>query len=132
MAAAATAAATAAAATPPEGTTTGPLQKGRGVQGQYVYWITMARPKPETVAKLGICVPTNFDRGRFSEIMVSRSRPLLVHKHTRSRTHTRALAHTHTRARASEHAEAHMYTHAWLWVVSLSTAQLRLHSTKHV
>ena len=63
-------AAAAAAATPPDGTPTGPLQKGRGVQGQYVYWITMAHPKPETVAKLGLRVPTDFDRGSFSELMV--------------------------------------------------------------
>ena len=26
------------------GDPTGPIQKGRGVQGQYVYWITMSHP----------------------------------------------------------------------------------------
>ena len=53
-----------------DGTPTGPNQKGRGVQGQYVYWITMSHPKPETVANLGIKVPSDFDRESFSKLMV--------------------------------------------------------------
>ena len=32
----------------------GPLQRGRGVKGQYVYWITMPNPLPETVASCGV------------------------------------------------------------------------------
>ena len=27
----------------------GPPQTGRGVKGQYVYWVTMSHPRPETV-----------------------------------------------------------------------------------
>ena len=32
----------------------GPLQRGGGVKGQYVYWITMPNPLPETVASCGV------------------------------------------------------------------------------
>ena len=32
----------------------GPLQRGRGVKGQHVYWITMPNPLPETVASCGV------------------------------------------------------------------------------
>ena len=69
-AAAAPAAAAAVASLAGDGDPTGPPQKGRGVQGQSVYWITMAHPKPETVANLGLKVPTDFDRTGFSKLMV--------------------------------------------------------------
>ena len=45
-----------------EGEPTGPPQQGRGTQGQYVYWIVLSHPKPETVERLGLKVPTDFDR----------------------------------------------------------------------
>ena len=38
------------------GVPSGPPQTGRGVHGQYVYWITMSHPKPETVQELGLKV----------------------------------------------------------------------------
>ena len=52
------------------GVPTGPLQKGRGVQGQYVYWITMSHPLDETVARLGLKVPGDFSREEFSKLVV--------------------------------------------------------------
>ena len=44
---------------PPE--PTGPSQRGRGVRGQYVYWIVMPMPSNETVVALGLKRPTHFD-----------------------------------------------------------------------
>ena len=32
----------------------GPAQRGRGIHGQYVYWITMSHPRPETVQQLSL------------------------------------------------------------------------------
>ena len=40
----------------------GPPQSGRGVKGQYVYWVCMAHPKPETVESLGVKVPGDYTR----------------------------------------------------------------------
>ena len=33
---------------------TGPHQQGRGVRGQYVYWITLPMPKAQTVTEHGV------------------------------------------------------------------------------
>lgn len=54
-----------------EGEPTGPPQQGRGVRGQYVYWIVFSHPKPETAERLGIKVPTDFDRKTFSQLVAS-------------------------------------------------------------
>ena len=35
----------------------GPKQHGRGVHGQYVYWVTMPHPKPETITKHDVKCP---------------------------------------------------------------------------
>ena len=40
-----------------DGEPSGPPQKGRGVHGQYVRWITMPYPKEATVAKRGLKTP---------------------------------------------------------------------------
>ena len=40
-----------------DGEPSGPPQKGRGVHGQYAYWITMPYPKKATVAKRGLKTP---------------------------------------------------------------------------
>ena len=46
---------------------TGPEQKGGGVQGQYVYWITQPHPRrPE----LGYKAPSEFSREQFGELIV--------------------------------------------------------------
>lgn len=57
-----------------EGDTTGTPQRGRGVQGQYVYWITMARPKQETLDRLGLKAPENYTREEFSQLVVKAHR----------------------------------------------------------
>ena len=54
-----------------EGEPSGPPQQGRGTQGQYVYWIVLSHPKPETVERLGLKEPTDFDRKTFSQLMVA-------------------------------------------------------------
>ena len=41
---------------------TGPSQKGRGVHGQYVYWICMQHPKPETAQRTGVKTLADIDR----------------------------------------------------------------------
>lgn len=41
----------------------GPAQHGRGVQGQYVYWLTFSHPKPETVERFGVKTPPTLDNG---------------------------------------------------------------------
>ena len=51
------------------GVLSGPPQRGRGVQGQYVYWITMFHSKEETVRRLGLEVPTDFSREEFSKFL---------------------------------------------------------------
>ena len=48
----------------------GPTQTGRGVKGQYVYWIVMPMPKPLTVAQQGVKTPRDFDRQSFREVCV--------------------------------------------------------------
>ena len=53
---------------------TGPHQHGRGVNGQYVYWITHAAPSPESIHN-GLRSPKEFDRKRWSEWVV------LAHEH---------------------------------------------------
>ena len=53
---------------------TGPSQRGRGVHGQYVYWICMQHPKPETVQRTGVKTPADFDRITFREMLVKSHR----------------------------------------------------------
>ncbi len=48
----------------------GPKQFGRGVKGQYVYWITQPHPKPETIAKYDLKSPSDFTREEFCELVV--------------------------------------------------------------
>jgi hypothetical protein len=48
----------------------GPLQRGRGFQGKYVYWICMPFPKPETVAQTGVQTPADYDRTSFRVLVV--------------------------------------------------------------
>ena len=50
---------------------TGPNQKGRGVHGQYVYWVTMPMPCDETVASLGLKRPTDFTREELCQLIVN-------------------------------------------------------------
>ena len=52
------------AAVSDDGTPTGPLQQGSGVQGQLVDWICMTHPKLATVQKLGLEVHDFFALGR--------------------------------------------------------------------
>ena len=47
---------------------TGPSQEGRGVQGQYIYWICMQHPKPETVQRTGVKTLADFDKITFREM----------------------------------------------------------------
>ena len=47
------------------GQPTGPHQAGRGVVGQYVYWITMPHPTPETAHRLKS--PTDYTRESFRQ-----------------------------------------------------------------
>mgnify|MGYP003310352555 CR=1 FL=1 len=49
---------------------TGVLQQRRGDKGQYVYWMTMRHPKPETVAAHGAKVPEEFTRPEFIDLGV--------------------------------------------------------------
>jgi hypothetical protein len=48
----------------------GPEQHGRSSKGQYVYWITMAHPLPETVAAHNLLTPAEFTRTTFRELVV--------------------------------------------------------------
>ena len=48
----------------------GPRQYGRGVHGQYVYWITMPYPKAATIATHNLKRPDEFTREAFCELMV--------------------------------------------------------------
>ena len=54
----------------PDVALTGPPQRGRGVHGQYVYWICMQHPKPETVQRTGVKTPADFDRITFRDMLV--------------------------------------------------------------
>ena len=47
----------------------GPPQAGRGVQGQYVYWICMPCPRPETVEATDVQTPADLDRNSFRELV---------------------------------------------------------------
>ena len=38
-------------------------------QGQYVYWVTMPFPMPETVEQRGVKTPVDFDRQTFRELL---------------------------------------------------------------
>ena len=49
---------------------TGFLQQRRGDKGQYVYWMTMPHPKPETVAAHGMKVLEEFTRPEFIDLGV--------------------------------------------------------------
>ena len=48
----------------------GPVQRGREVKGQYVYWIAMPNPLPETVASRGVKTPMDYTRKQFIELGV--------------------------------------------------------------
>ena len=48
----------------------GPSQRGRGVQGQYVYWICQAYPLPATVSAHGIKTPDDFDADSFRGVVI--------------------------------------------------------------
>ena len=47
----------------------GPPQAGPGVQGQYVYWICMPFPRPETVEATDVPTPADLDRNSFWELV---------------------------------------------------------------
>ena len=47
----------------------GPHQHGRGVQGQYVYWITQSHPTADVVERLGLRAPAEFSRTEFRELV---------------------------------------------------------------
>ena len=55
---------------PPSLESTGLLQQRRGDEGHYVYWMTMRRPKPETVAVHGVKVPEEVTRQEFIDLGV--------------------------------------------------------------
>ena len=55
---------------PPQLGLEGPPQFGRGVKGQYVYWIVMAQPTQEVVQRAGVKQPADFSRSSFSELVV--------------------------------------------------------------
>ena len=48
----------------------GPPQQCRGAQGQYVYWIVMPYPTPETVAEQAVWTPDDFDYDSFWELVI--------------------------------------------------------------
>ena len=48
----------------------GPNQKGRGIQGQYVYWLIWAYPSEWAVQTLGLASPDSMSRVQFSEAIV--------------------------------------------------------------
>ena len=58
----------------PDVALSGPSQRGRGVHGQYVYWICMQHPKPETVQRTGVKTFADFDRITFREMLVKSHR----------------------------------------------------------
>ena len=55
---------------PPNLESTGFLQQHKGDKGQYVYWMTMPHPKPETVTAHGLKVPEEFTRPDFIDLGV--------------------------------------------------------------
>jgi len=46
------------------------LWEGRGTQGQYVYWIVMPQPRPETIAQSRVKEVKDFDRDSFRALVV--------------------------------------------------------------
>ena len=48
----------------------GPVRRGRGARGQYVYWITTSHPTDEVVNHLGVQLPGAFAREAFGTLMV--------------------------------------------------------------
>ena len=58
---------------------TGPPQHGRGSNGQYVYWITMALPTAAIVAAHGVKTPREFDRAKFIALSIQVHRNCEVH-----------------------------------------------------
>jgi hypothetical protein len=48
----------------------GPLQRGRGVRGHYVYWLVMPMPTAATVARTGVKTPRDFDRTSFRDVCI--------------------------------------------------------------
>ena len=48
----------------------GPEQYGRGLHGQYVYWVTMPYPKAETIAKHRLRSTDAFTRDQFCDLIV--------------------------------------------------------------
>ena len=52
----------------------GPRQYGRGVHGQYVYWITMPYAKAATIATHNLKRPDEFTRDAFCELLVKAHR----------------------------------------------------------
>ena len=48
----------------------GPPQHGRGVKGQFVYWITQSAPTPEVVQQLALRRPAEFSHEEFSSLVV--------------------------------------------------------------
>ena len=55
---------------PPNLKSTGLLQQHNGDKRQYVYWMTMPHPKPETVTAHGLKVPEEFTRPDFIDLGV--------------------------------------------------------------
>ena len=53
-----------------DATPTGPAQRGRACNGQYVYWVCQPHLKAETVQRLKLKQPTAFIREQFAELMV--------------------------------------------------------------
>ena len=49
----------------------GPPQHGRGVQGQYVYWLTFAHPTQESVERFGLKLQADFSREEFTTLFVN-------------------------------------------------------------
>ena len=48
----------------------GPNQIGRGLRGQYVYWICMVHPKPATVARHSVRLPGSLTRAEFRQVVI--------------------------------------------------------------
>ena len=49
---------------------TGPLQHGRGVQGQYMSWITQPDVTPDMIQQHQLKTPSDFDRDQFRAVVV--------------------------------------------------------------
>ena len=47
-----------------------PVQHGRGMKGQFVYWITQSAPTPEAVERLGLRLSSEFTRAEFRSLAV--------------------------------------------------------------